>query len=265
MTPDLIIQDISWYVENQMVNDDVNFIVTIKNQGSDTAAGCRLMYSIDGVGDLYEDVLSIPPQETAEISWITFLEAGEHTIVVTIDNDDSVNELDETNNEGTLTFTTIAPDLIVRTITWAPLGAKPGEVITIAVDVENQGRAIAENVRLALSIDGSPVDYVDIEEIDVGDTARGELSWTTLAGLHEISVLADIDGIILETDETNNTKSRSITIIEPESPSKMSLTLSSGSSSDKGLLEDSYWLIMLGALLLGGSAFMVIWRAIKKK
>lgn len=265
MTPDLVIQDISWLMDYPLISDEVTFTVTVKNQGSDIASGSQLTYSIDESPDVYREIEPVPAGDTVTVTFISILESGPHTINVAIDPDDEVTELEETNNEKELTFSTTAPDLTIKTITWTPLGAVPGDTITITAKVENRGRDKAVNPRLTLHVDGSPVGYVDIAEIDAGTTVTGNTSWTAEAGVHEISVFADIDGLVPESNETNNAKSRTITLEEPEAPVKPTPRLTTGSSADKGFLGGSWWIILLAAALLGGGAFMAALKALRNK
>ena len=265
MTPDLVIQDISWLMDYPLISDEVTFTVTVKNQGSDTASGSQLTYSIDDSPSVYREIEPVPAGDTVTITFISILASGPHTIIVAIDPDDVVTELEETNNEKELSFSTIAPDLTIKTITWAPLGAVPGDTITITAKVENRGRDKAVNPRLTLHVDGSPVGYVDIAEIDAGATVTGNISWTAEAGVHEISVFADIDGLVLESNETNNAKSRTITLEEPEAPVKPAPRLTTGPSANKGLLGGSWWIILLAAALLGGGAFMAALKSLRNK
>lgn len=264
MTPDLIIQDIRWLMENPLISDDVTFIITIKNQGSDMASESQLTYSIDDSPGVHKDIESIPAGDNVTLTFISTLAAGPHTLSVAIDTNEDVTEIVENNNENTLSFSTTAPDLIVKTITWAPLDANSGDTITVTAKIENRGRDRAVNPRLALYVDGAPVAYVNIAEIAMGAIATGEFSWTATAGLHEISVFADIDGLILESNETNNAKSRTITVAEPEAPVKKP-KLTTGSSDSKGFLGSSWWIILLAAALLGGAAFVAAMKSFKNK
>lgn len=265
MTPDLVIQDISWLMDYPLISDEVTFTVTVKNQGSDTASGSQLTYSIDESPDVYREIEPVPAGDTVTVTFISILESGPHTINVAVDPDDEVTELEETNNEKELSFSTIAPDLTIKTITWAPLGAVPGDTITITAKVENRGKDKAVNPRLTLHVDGSPVGYVDIAEIDAGATVTGDIPWTAEAGVHEISVFADIDGLVLESNETNNAKSRTITLEEPEAPVKPAPRLTTGPSTNNGLLGGSWWLFLLVAALLGGGAFIAALKSFRKR
>ncbi len=265
MTPDLIVEDISWLMEYPLTSDDVTFAITIKNQGSDTAGSSYLTYSIDGSPSLPKDIESIPAGETLTVSFISILESGPHTVDVLIDPDDEITEIEETNNENNLSFSTSAPDLAVKSIKWTPLTALPGDTITITATVENRGRNEATDPRLTLHVDGSSVAYLDIAGIKPGATLTSEFSWTAEAGLHEIAVYADIDGLLLESNETNNMIARSFTLEEPAAPAKRTPTPVTGSLTDKGFLESSWWIIMLAAGLLGGTAFITALKSFRKK
>ncbi len=265
LTPDLAIEDISWLMEYPLSNDDVTFIITIKNQGSDKSGVSTLQYSIDESIDLHKDIDPIPAGESVTVNIITVAESGEHTIDVYIDPDDEIIEIDETNNEKSLTFSTSVPDLAVKTINWTPIIPSIGDTVSITATVENRGRSEATEPRLTLHIDGSPVAYADIAPIESGGIATGEFSWTAEAGLHEIAVYADYDRLLPESNENNNMITRPLTIEEPAAPEKHNPTPVTGSSVDGGFLEDSWWMILLIAGLLGGTAFITAFRSFRKK
>jgi len=264
MTPDLVIEDISWLMDYPLISNDVTFTITIKNQGSDTAGGSQLMYSIDEFSDVYKDIEPIPAGETATVTFNSILESGPHTINAAIDPDDEVSELEETNNEKVLDFSTSAPDLIIKSISWSPLGAVPGDTITITAQVENRGKDPAINPRLTLHINGAPAGNVDIAEIASGTTLTGDFTWTVEAGVYEISVFADMDDLVLESNETNNAKSRTLTIVEPEAP-VIPPKLTTSASNGNGLLGGIWWIILLAAALLGGGAFMAALKSLRNK
>ncbi|MBN1176352.1 MAG: hypothetical protein JXA51_01595 [Dehalococcoidales bacterium] len=264
MTPDLVIEDISWLMDYPLISDDVTFTITVRNQGSDTSGANRLMYNIDDSSEIFKDIELIPAGETASITFNALLESGPHTINTAVDFDDDVSELDETNNEKELEFSTSSPDLAIPTITWLPLGAVPGDTLTITAQVENRGKESAVNPRLVLQIDGSPAGTIDMGEIASGTTLTGEFTWTVEAGVHEISVFADMDGLISETNEINNSKTRTLTIVEPAVPVKKAVDLSANSDDD-GLIGGSWWLFFLVAAVLGGGAFYAALKSFKKR
>ncbi len=264
-TPDLIIQNIDWLMENPLIDDEVVFTVTIKNQGGDTSGPCQLTYTINDNPAVIKDIDSLPSGDLFIEVITTDLKAGSHTVEMSVDSLDEVIELDETNNEKTLAFSTVVPDLVVKMISWSPRDAAPGDSITISARVENQGRDKAAKTRLSLDINGVTVDSIEIEEMDIGDVVTKEFSWTAESGLQEISISADIDGLLLESNEANNTGTRTITITGDNTPADEPPPLSSGPTDDKGFLGEWWLLLMLVALLFGGAAFIFAYKAFKKE
>jgi subtilase family serine protease len=265
LTPDLVIKNIGWLIEDPMTNDDVYFTITIKNQGTGIAGSSQLKYSVDKNSAVFGDITQIPAGDIAEYKFNSILEGGPHTANVTIDANNKVTELDENNNNKVLSFTTIAPDLIVRAITYTPLVANVGDNVTITVKVENRGRDKALNPRLALSIDGSPLGSIDIPKIDTGAIATADFPWKAMTGPHEISAFIDANQTVLESNETNNIKSRTITIEKPETPATKTVKLPTTSSSDKGFLGSWWWMFLIVAALLGGMAFVSAVKNLRRK
>jgi uncharacterized repeat protein (TIGR01451 family) len=264
-TPDLVIEGISWLMEEPLLDDEVVFIVTIRNQGGDASGPCQLAFTINDSPAITEDVKFIPAGESGTVVITADLSAGPHTVEASVDSLDEVIELDETNNEKTLAFSTVAPDLIVKMISWSPRDAAPGDKVTISVRVENQGRDRAEKSRLSLGINGTTVDSVEIGEMDVGEVVTKEFAWTAVTGLQEISISADIDGLLLESNEANNTGTRTITIADEKKSVAEPIPLSAGPSGDKGFMGEWWWLFLLVALIFGGTAFVSAYRALKKE
>jgi subtilase family serine protease len=192
------------------------------------------------------------------------LKTGNHTVNVTFYTSKQVIELAEINNTKSITFSTVAPDLIIKSISWSP-SAAAGDNITITIKVENQGNFKANKSRLALSINGSPVQYSEIEEINMGATVTKDFSWNAVASSHEITAYADIDGQLQENNEINNTKSRTISLSEPKAPdNEPPIKISPVSSEDKGFIGNFWWLFLLVATLLGVGAFVLALKSFKK-
>jgi subtilase family serine protease len=265
LTPDLLIKNIGWLIQDPMTNDDVYFTITIKNQGTGTAGISQLKYTIDNNPAVFADITPVPAGDIFEYKFSSILEGGPHTANVTIDAGNKVTELDESNNNKVLSFTTIAPDLVVRTITCTPTVANAGDNVTITIKVENRGREKAVNPRLALSIDGSFLGQVEIPKIDTGSIVTADFPWKAMFGSHEISAFIDASQTIPESNETNNTKSRTITIEKPGTSPSNTVKLPATSSTNKGFLSSWWWAFLIVAALLGGIAFASALKNIRKK
>jgi len=264
-TPDLVFDSIKWSMEDALIDNEVTFTVTLRNQGADEAGISRLTYYIDDVLLEFKNIAIMEPGESVKLTLTAIVETGLHTFKVVADSENQLVETDETNNEKELIFSTIAPDLIVKNISWSPVSAGIGDTITVTVKIENRGRGKALNPRLDLQVDGSSVGYIDIEEINVGSITTGEFTWTAVEGLHEIKALVDLDELILESNEDNNFKTATLTFSTPEKPDNPAVNMPSTGESNGGFFAESWWMIVFAAALLGGAAFYIAFKSFKEE
>lgn len=264
-TPDLIVEGMSWTTSSQLKNNEATFTITVKNIGTGAAGESQVEYSFDSSPADIKDITPIPAGETTAFSFVAILSAGQHTINIITDYNDVITELDEENNQRIISFSTLVPDLVIRTITYSPLDAATGDNITITTKVENRGTAQASNLRLALSIDGSTVDYIDIPEMKIAAITTVEFTWKATEGQHEITVFADADQTIVESNELNNSKSRTISFEKTKAPVKTTGNTTTAPASDGGFISSWWWLLLLIAGLLGVVAFLPTLRSLIKK
>jgi subtilase family serine protease len=267
LTPDLVIQNIAWLMENPLADDKVLFTIIIKNQGAGTAGACKLVYILDKNPDVWENIASLPADSSAVFTFSAYLKAGAHSINATIDCYKKVEELDETNNNKVLSFNTMAPDLAIKTITITPAMPVPGDNVTITVKVENRGRDKALNSKTSLSVDGTTLSSAEIKTIEMGAIVSQDFSWKAVAGQHEIVAYADMENLIKESDETNNSRSRMVTIEKSTATTVAPKTtkISTTTTANSGFIANSWWVLLLAAALLGGGAFAAMLLSIKKK
>ena len=264
-TPDLIVEDISWTISDELNSNEATFTITIKNIGSGPAAASQVSYSFDGYPAEYKNIASIPAGETVTFSFIIILATGQHTFTILADCEELIGELDEDNNESIITFSTIAPDLVIRTISYSPLDASIGDVITISVKLENRGNSEASNMRLALSVDGTIIDYADFGEIGIATSITHDFQWTVTEGEHEILAFVDADEAITESNEQNNTKSRTVSFSQGDTPVNNSTGTSSTSTTEESIIEQYWWMLLLLAGLLVVAAFVSTFKYLKSR
>ena len=204
--PDLFIQAITWSSANVVEGDNVTFIVIIKNLGIGKADHSNAACYID---DGYLDSASIGQIESGATENITFswiAEAGSHTVKAVADPLNRLAEGDETNNEKTIAFPTLAPDLVVESITWLPTSPLAGDNVTFSVTIRNQGSARAGSSRFYLLVDDSVEGNEFIQSIYVGDLVTKTFTWSAKGGAHTIKAIIDAGNRIVESDENNNAK-----------------------------------------------------------
>ncbi|MFC1913652.1 CARDB domain-containing protein [Chloroflexota bacterium] len=206
LAPDLTVQDITWAPEDASIGDTVTFTVTVKNQGGGRADDSRITYYINDEFLTSVFVDSLDADATANQTFTWTAEVGSHAIKTAADSSNIIAENDETNNEKTVFFSPIAPDLVIETITWSPENPSAGDSMTFTVILRNQGNDRADYSRLAYYIDGLSRGYHDIEDIEAGSALTSTFTWTAETGSHAIKVVADANNMIVESDESNNRK-----------------------------------------------------------
>jgi subtilase family serine protease len=264
LTPELLVKAINWSMANPLNSDAVDITITVKNDGTDVAPASFLTYAIDDTEAVGHDVPAIPAGETFVFTISPLLNSGPHTITVDVDTTEQVTELDETNNTLSKTFSTVVPDLSVKSITW-PTNIAAGDTVTITVVVENQGKAKADKASLDLYINGALLSSAEIDELNVGVSVSKDFSWKTIAGSQEISAQVVMDGLVAESNEANNSKSRTITLSQAPPVTKEPATAAPVAVTSKGSIVDYWWAFMLLALLIGGGSFFMAYKSFKKK
>jgi subtilase family serine protease len=264
LTPDLVVQDLRWEANSEVTDNQIDFTVTVQNIGSGRAAPNKLEYIFDDMAPAYLDIALLQAGQAIDLSFSIILSPGSHTTKIIADANGDVTELDETNNEKDFTFNTIVPDLIVRTITWSPLNAKVGDKITIEAKIDNQGAIKAIDPLVTLLVDGAEAGSVTVPEVDVDTDATADFPWTLAAGQHEISVIANSDNAVQESNTANNIKTRTLSFEDATVPVK-SAGLPIIPSTDKGFLSSYWWILLLLAAILGIGAFVVALKAARNK
>ncbi len=207
LAPDLIVEAITWSPESPSESENVTFTANITNQGSGRADYSTLAYYIDGeyLGSLPVNPIEAGVTDNKTFSWIA--ESGAHEIKAITDFLERVFEDNESNNETTVLFAPLIPDLIIGAITWSPASPSIGETVTFSVPVRNQGNGRAGTSRVYFYVDGSPRGDRLISSIDGESTSTQTFSWEAVSGTHTIKAVADKDDQVMETDENNNEQS----------------------------------------------------------
>jgi len=136
-----------------------------------------------------------------------------------------VAESIETNNQLSKSIeirsSTSQPDLTISSLT-APDIANPGQDITVGDTTTNSGLAsvLQTLTTFYLSADGTSMDVLLgsrlVPSLSAGSSSSGTINVTipaeTVAGSYYILVVADSANIIMESNESNNTMNKAITI-----------------------------------------------------
>ena len=214
--PDLVIEDITLSPAHPSIGDIVTFTATVKNQGNSTASNFYVDYYIDDDHINSSTISSIDPGSTITKTFFWTAQPGSHTVKVIADSSGKITESNETNNEKTYLFSTLAPDLIIETITWLPEDASKGDTVSFIVAIKNQGNGRAGNSLIYFYIDGSYRDHQGVQRIDADANVTKSFTWFAKAGPHEIKVIVDKASQVTESDETNNEKTITFSPLAPD-------------------------------------------------
>ena len=203
---DLIIDSITWSPSNPNVGSTVIFSITIRNQGAVAAKSNRVDFYIDGISRGYKDVERIDPGGTLAKTFSWFAKAGQHDIKAIVDQNDGVPESDEGNNEMTVLFSALLPDLIIDDISWSPTEPSLSDNVSFTATVTNQGSGVSGNSTINFYVDDAYLDTERTSKLEAGASENVTFSWIAKSGTNVIKVVIATGGFITESDETNNEK-----------------------------------------------------------
>ncbi|MES2971554.1 MAG: fibronectin type III domain-containing protein [Patescibacteria group bacterium] len=124
------------------------------------------------------------------------------------------------------------PDLIVvpDSITWTPASPQSGNLVTVSATVKNVGTASTpEGLVIAFSVDGAsagwngsagwPLAPGESRTLTSVDGPGGVSTWTATAGSHTVLAVVDPSNAFPnELNENNNTLTKSLNIVAPNTP-----------------------------------------------
>ena len=206
---DLVVESIEWSPEAPVMGGTVTLSVTISNRGEGRAGSSTVRLH---VGDEILGEIGIPPilageSGTASFDWEAGV--GELTIRAVSDSSGDVSETVEDNNEFTAAYqATTFVDLIVESVSWDPPNPSVGDEVSLTINVANQGSLDAIESTLELSIiptnGTASSSRARVPEIAAGEAATATFRWWAQQGDFTLIAHADIDDMVVESDEANN-------------------------------------------------------------
>jgi len=232
--PDLVVSALTAPSEGQQ-GTNVPVVETTKNQG-DAASGSsttRICLARDAAltdqvvsRDLAHAALAAgaSEQKGGPLLVPADLTPGTYYIGAIADVNGVVAESNENNNKKSQAIGIgLKPDLVVSSLT-APSAALQGESFPVTEETTNQGTATsgAFTTRVCLARDAALTDQVTIKDLSHTtplapggfSTRTGPLAipGTLASGTYYVGAIADVNGQVTESDETNNKRSQQIKI-----------------------------------------------------
>ncbi|MCI2429915.1 hypothetical protein LM602_03815 [Candidatus Acetothermia bacterium] len=200
----------------------------ILNNGSELAENFEVEFSVRELGRLRWNSLVCtvncsknklnPNGELVSQAQLPPLIPGSYEIRVVVDPQNTVEELDETNNEMAVAFRIITPrkpDLAIIRLAFDPaaLSVQPGQAVRMIVGIENIGDAPAAAFsaqcaqRRVEELNPNIFQRFDVPPLAPGERVTRECRLETSSlrpGFYELSVLLDPEGKIDEQNKANN-------------------------------------------------------------
>ncbi len=214
--PDLTIESITTNPADPSAGDTVIVTIRVKNIGSAMADGCYVTGEVDEAVITNQAIIQLPPNMTATASFPWAATPGVHVIRGTVDSTGIVYESDETNNVSSYTLTPRAADLTITSITWSPEAPALRQEVQFAIHVRNVGTAYSKATRVNFLVDSKSRGYQDVPVLNPGDEANIVYSWIAAPGVYLMTARVDEDGMVPESDESNNEKSLTFTTALPD-------------------------------------------------
>ncbi|MFG1624904.1 CARDB domain-containing protein [Kribbella sp. NPDC049227] len=218
--PDLVVTSATWSPANPTETTPITLSATVKNSGTAAAPASSLNFLLGGsvAGTASVGGLASGASTTVTANAGTHAQ-GNYTLAAVADATNIVVEQDDSNN----TFqspTQLAvgqaagPDLQVTGITSNPANPAPGAQVSFTVAVNNRGTAASSATTVTRLTIGSTTLNTNTASIAAGATANVAMTgtWTATNGGATLTATADATNTVAETNETNNTLSRSIVV-----------------------------------------------------
>ncbi|MGW1347402.1 CARDB domain-containing protein [Kribbella sp. NPDC002412] len=217
--PDLVVTNVTWSPADPTESTPITLSATVRNSGVAAAPASSVNFLVDGSVAGTASVGALVAGATATVTANAGTRAqGNHTVAAVSDPANAVVEQNETNNTfQSPTPLTVGqapgPDLQVTGITTNPANPAPGSQVSFTVAVNNRGTAASGASVTRLTV-GSTTLNTNTASIAAGATGNVAMTgtWTATNGGATVTGIADATDTVAETNETNNTLSRSIVV-----------------------------------------------------
>ncbi|TCC28632.1 CARDB domain-containing protein [Kribbella sindirgiensis] len=217
--PDLVVTNVDWSPANPSESTPITLSATVKNNGSAAAPASSLNFLLGGsvAGTASVQALAAGASATVTANAGTHAQ-GNYTVAAVADPANTVVEQSDTNNTlQAATQLTVAqapgPDLQVTGITTNPANPAPGTQVSFTVAVNNRGTSASAATTTKLVVGATTLNG-STASIASGATANVAISgtWTATNGGATVTATADAGNTVDETNETNNTFTKSIVV-----------------------------------------------------
>lgn len=109
------------------------------------------------------------------------------------------------------------PDLVVDSCSWSPLSPIPGNTVKVTFRARNAGGVESAACKYTVLLDNVEKAVGDLPRITAGGTYTvSNISMgQPKAGPHQIKVVLDTNGTVMERNDGNNTMTKTFSVVKP--------------------------------------------------
>ena len=211
LRPDLYVGTVLVAPNNLIAGQNASISVIIGNSGNAPANNVVVSFFVDG-DRLANRTVSVDVGQSTDTSAVWPSVAGQHLILVKVDEANLTNDANLTNNSAS-TSVSVTPastaraelDVSLANMTAFPNPPVDGRILYLNFTVRNLGNRDASNVQVQVLKD--EVQFGDLHQvgsISAGGLAVVSASWLPEKGVHKFTVIVDPDHLINESRRTNN-------------------------------------------------------------
>ena len=166
------------------------------------------------------EALAVNGTATLSFNW-TPTEPATYTLKVIMDPENLVDELNETNNEISISVSVKTKPLPDLTVEFVDLPEKfvAGTEYEVKALVKNVGEADAGSFNVELKANEASIEKVPVEGLAAGSSTTVTFKWKPEeAGDYTLKATVDPENLIEEKDETNNAATVAVTVSAPPVP-----------------------------------------------
>ncbi|WP_171025729.1 CARDB domain-containing protein [Hymenobacter jeollabukensis] len=240
--PDLAVQGASAYPLSAVAGSYLSLSCSIYNLSGTTATSSNVGYYLStdntlsssdqllGYSTGYALAVGGSSSRSASVQIPTTVAPGSYYLLFAGDYDNLVNESNENNNVASVSFTVSSPtyDLVIQTPSVTPTSVAQGGTLSLSCYISNLGNATTTSSSVGYYLSSNTT--LDASDVLLTSTYGGSLApssfgtsrygytnipTTTPTGSYYVLFVADYQGLVSESNETNNVASVAITVSPP--------------------------------------------------
>lgn len=218
---DLTVTSLSANASSYDAGDRITITATVKNQGLRSAGGFYVALTSSDLSTQNKYVSSLGAGSSTTVTFTytapTFTSTRYVTVTATADSTGAVAESNESNNTRSTSFRVVSlPDLTVTALSGNKAQYEAGETVTVSAVIKNIGPTSALATIVRLTVPNIGTFTKNLSALSAGASRTVTFTFTAPTSLSPQSITvtayADPDNRVTESNESNNTRTTSISI-----------------------------------------------------